>query len=87
GGLVAAGLGLVMLTNSQAGANDPDLHRIPPDQADAIVQRYNLALLRHAADLIRAGNVQAVMASASPRPRPPAPVRIGLGPTGFALRF
>jgi hypothetical protein len=87
GGLLAAGLGLMMIVQSQAGADDPDLHRIPFDQADQIVGRYNVALLHRAALLLRVGDLPALMASTSPRPRPPAPPRLSLSPAGFLLTF
>jgi len=87
GGLLAAGLGLMMIVQSQQGASDTELHRIPFDQADAVAQRYNLALLHRAAALVRAGDMQGLMASTSPRPRPPAPPRLSLGLSGFVLTF
>lgn len=89
GGLVASVVGLVMLTQSQAGANDPDLHRIPFDQTNEIVQRYNLALLKRAATMVRIGDLQGLMATSEPpaRPRPPAPPRLSLGPAGIGLTF
>jgi hypothetical protein len=87
GGLIAAGVGVVMVARSQTGANDPDLHRIPLDQAGAIVQRYNLALLKRAARMVRLGDWQGLRADTSPRPRSPGPARLGLGPAGLVLRF
>jgi hypothetical protein len=87
GGLFAAVLGVMMISQSQSGADNPDLHRIPIEQADEIVQRYNLALLRQAARLIRTGDTRALFATTSPRPRRPAPPRLGLSPLGVVLRF